>query len=408
MRWDLFKYISFICFLSALSMLGYFTSDMYLPAFPVIAKSLQTSKAQVELSLSVYMFGLAVGQLFYGPISDKIGRKLTLILGLIIFTLATVGCYRSTSISLFLFFRVIQALGACSTTVIWQAIVVDKFNEAKTHQIFSIVFPLLGVSPAVAPVIGGLLTSAFGWRSIFSTLTILGIVLLLITLFLFKESLSRELSIQRKQSFLTILSNYGTLLRSPFYMSYVGIVCLATSAYFCYLTESPFVLKNLGFTPHAIGFFYIPQTIAFMLGGFTSKPLVSKYGSHKTLVTSIYLSLIGALIMLIASFKVVSSLQIVIPFCIIAFSNGVIYPTAIAKALSRFSHIAGTAAGLSGFLQAMSAFVATSVVAMLSAYEALGMSMVIMVLSLGTLLCYQFVKWVDVATNNGSIYKTEK
>jgi Bcr/CflA subfamily drug resistance transporter len=377
-------------------MLGYFASDMYLPAFPSIANSFNVNKAAVELSLSVYMFGLAIGQLFYGVISDRVGRKITLSAGLVIYLIGTIGCFFSFSIYGFLGFRIIQALGACSTTVLWQAIVIDKYPEKDTHKIFAIIFPLLGVSPALAPVIGGFLTHYFDWRSIFLTLTLIGVVLLLITLFLFRETTSAVSRAKNKKSLLTIYDNYKTLSTSRYYLGYIGVVCLATSAYFCYLTESPFVLKNLGFSAYIIGFFYIPQTIAFMIGGFISKWLVDKFGTHKTLQGSIYLALISSLIMLIATiYPIVSSMQIVIPFFMIAFCNGIIYPTGISRALSRFNMIAGTAAGLSGFLQAMTAFIATSIVASISYLGAFGMSLIIFILSILVILCYQLVKGED-------------
>lgn len=167
---------------AGLSMLGFLATDMYLPAFENIRLEMGTTQSMIGLSLTVFLLGMALGQVVYGPLSDRIGRIKVLVGGIALFTAATVACFLSDSIEVFLAARFVQALGACSASVIWQAIVIDRYDSKTSQRVFATVMPLVALSPALAPLAGAALESHFGWRSIFIALVGLGVLLVVTTL----------------------------------------------------------------------------------------------------------------------------------------------------------------------------------------------------------------------------------
>lgn len=380
----------YIILLAGLGTLGYFGADMYLPAFPAMQNDFATSATAIGLTFSVYMFGITIGQLFYGTLSDRFGRKNTLIAGLALFVIATIGCMWSTHIYELIAWRAVQALGACSAMVIWQAIVIDQYNKDISHKIFSIVFPLLAVSPALAPSIGGIIINSFAWPAIFLVLTLMGATLLACVLFFLKETTTPATRADSQIKFYDIKQKYLTLLRSPIYMGYICTLGFTSSAYFCYLTASPFIFSQMGYSAIWIGISYIPQTVAFILGGFLSKKIVDHFGvivMRRCLQGFVFF----ALILLIATtlFPLHSAWQIILPFSVMALLNGILYPSGMSLALNEFPQLAGTAAGLAGSLQAFTAFFTTSVLAALLFMGVISMSIMIMLLAVFGALCFR-------------------
>ncbi len=174
---------SLILVLGSLTALSPFAIDMYLPAFPKMAEDLGATVPQVSLSLSSYFIGLAAGQLFYGPLLDRFGRKMPLYCGLLIFILATVGCLTSRSVETLVVFRFIQAIGGCAANVAAMAMVRDFFEPKESAKIFSLLVLILGVSPLLAPTAGGILSTYFGWQSVFVVLGIIGVLMLALSIF---------------------------------------------------------------------------------------------------------------------------------------------------------------------------------------------------------------------------------
>lgn len=381
----------FLAYISLLAVLTYLSSDMYLPAFPMLETALHTQKSWIALTMSIYMIGIALGQLFYGPLSDRIGRKRTILLGTGLYCLASLGCALSPNIASLLIFRLLQALGACASLVIWQAIVIDRCDKPTSLHIFGLVYPILGLSPALAPVIGGVITNTLGWEAVFYGLTGFGIALFLLTALGFKETTETEnIKTSATNSFSTIINNYKTLLRSQFFLYAMLVLSLSTTCYFVYLTESPFLLAQLGFTPPEIGLFFIPQTLAFMAGGLSCKTLGKYFNERQIIKTTVWLSFFGNVVLMIATigFPLQYASQFVIPFLIMAYGNGVLFPTIMSKALHTFSHIAGTASGLSGFLQGFVIFIGVSVLSATNYLGVIAMSGIIFALSVGVLISF--------------------
>lgn len=375
--------ILYIILLCGLGTLGYFGADMYLPALPELETDFTSTKTAVGLTFSMYMVGITMGQLIYGSLSDRWGRKKTLILGLSLFVLASIGCIYSEHIVTFIFWRILQALGACAAMVIWQAIVIDKYDRKTSHHIFAIVFPMLAISPALAPTIGGVILILFSWHTIFALLALIALSLLFCVIFFFRETTTFESRENSQIKFHDIKKKYLTLLRSKIYMGYVCTLAMTSSAYFCYLTASPFILNQMGYSTLFIGLSYIPQTVAFMCGGFISKKLMD-WGGEKILTYCLIAFVVFSFILLGTTvlLPLKYAFQIIAPFTIMALLNGVLYPTGMSIALNHFPELAGTAAGLAGSIQAFIAFISTSILATLLFLGVISMSVFIVILAI--------------------------
>ena len=173
------RYFFLVLILGALTAIGPFSIDMYLPGFPAIAKSLHTSAAQVSLSLSSFFIGISFGQLLYGPLLDRFGRKKPLYFGLIVYILTSIGCFFATSIETLIVLRFIQAIGSCAAGVASMAMVRDIFPVKDNAKVFALLILILGVSPMIAPTVGGYITAVFGWQLIFLILASIAALVLL-------------------------------------------------------------------------------------------------------------------------------------------------------------------------------------------------------------------------------------
>ncbi|MBD2815749.1 Bcr/CflA family multidrug efflux MFS transporter [Xenorhabdus sp. Flor] len=348
----------FMFYLAGLSMLGYLAIDMYLPAFDAMAKDLGTSEGAVSASLSVFLAGFAIAQLLWGQLSDRLGRKPVLLIGLSLFCLSCLGILWITDATQLLILRFIQAVGVCSAAVSWQALVVDRYDAERTKRVFAMIMPLVALSPALAPLLGAWLLSHTGWRTIFLVLMAVTLALLVPTFLLASKRAPIDTNLNENKV------SFFTLLRSSTFSGNVLIYASCSAGFFAWLTGSPTILINMGYDATDIGLSYIPQTLAFMLGGYGCRILLEKVKSK----TIFPILLIGyavsmALIYLIALIYP-SFMLILIPFCFMAVMNGASYPIAVANALSVYPKDGGKAAALQNALQLGLCFIASMFVAM--------------------------------------------
>ncbi|ACA86748.1 drug resistance transporter, Bcr/CflA subfamily [Shewanella woodyi ATCC 51908] len=358
------KYFLFLSYLALLSMLGFIATDMYLPAFKAIEDTMQASPAQVASSLTCFLAGLAIGQLLYGPLVQRIGKRNSLLLGLVIFAVASFALASSETVLSFNIARFFQALGACSAGVIWQAIVIEKYDSIKAQNVFSNIMPLVALSPALAPLLGAFILDISSWQSIFLLLTVLAVALMLLTLaFVPKEKAAHSDDVA------VAPISYLGLLKNPKYLGNVIIFGACSGAFFAYLTVWPIVMEQHGFAAKEIGLSFIPQTIMFIVGGYASKILIRKVGAEKTLTIMLVCFGLCVLSIVLSSlvFKADSILPLLTAFSILAAANGAIYPIVVNCALQEFTKNAAKAAGLQNFLQMSIAFGASSLVALWAA-----------------------------------------
>ncbi|MBU9855498.1 purine nucleoside transporter PunC [Rahnella bonaserana] len=345
----------FMLYLAGLSMLGFLATDMYLPAFSAMQTSLMTSPGMISASLSIFLGGFAIGQLLWGPLSDRIGRKPVLLLGLTLFAVGCLGVIWVENVRALLALRFLQAMGVCAAAVTWQAIVVDRFSADVAKKTFASIMPLVALSPALAPLLGAWVLNHFDWEAIFALLTAVA-ALLLIATFTLRENKPAEQKPADKAGF-------GTLLKSRVYSGNVMIYAACSAGFFAWLTGSPFILSDMGYSPGVIGLSYVPQTIAFLLGGFGCRLLISKLDGNKILpwlLTGYGLSVAG--LFCVAMFTDAGLVSLLIPFCFMALVNGAIYPIVVANALMPFPANTGKAAALQNTLQLGLCFLASLLV----------------------------------------------
>ncbi|EFI8971166.1 Bcr/CflA family multidrug efflux MFS transporter [Escherichia coli] len=348
----------FLVWLAGLSVLGFLATDMYLPAFAAIQADLQTPASAVSASLSLFLAGFAAAPLLWGPLSDRYGRKPVLLIGLTIFALGSLGMLWVENAATLLVLRFVQAVGVCAAAVIWQALVTDYYPSQKVNRIFATIMPLVGLSPALAPLLGSWLLVHFSWQAIFATLFAITVVLILPIFWLKPTTKARNNS----QDGLT----FTDLLRSKTYRGNVLIYAACSASFFAWLTGSPFILSEMGYSPAVIGLSYVPQTIAFLIGGYGCRAALQKWQGKQLLPWLLVLFAVSVIATWAAGFiSHVSLVEILIPFCVMAIANGAIYPIVVAQALRPFPHATGRAAALQNTLQLGLCFLASLVVSWL-------------------------------------------
>jgi len=346
----------FMLYLAGLSMLGFLATDMYLPAFSAMQVTLATTPGVISASLSIFLGGFAIGQLLWGPLSDKLGRRPVLIAGLTLFALGCLGMVWVENIYLLLGLRFLQAIGVCAAAVSWQALVVDRYSSDVAKKTFATIMPLVALSPALAPLLGAWVLNHFDWQAIFALLLAVGVLLLI---FSFRIQETKKTSDEQKGENISFFK----LLSSAAFSGNVMIYAACSAGFFAWLTGSPFILSDMGYTPGVIGLSYVPQTIAFLVGGFGCRLLISRIDGNRILpwlLAGYTLSVVA--LYLIATLMQATLLTLLIPFCLMALVNGACYPIVVANALMSFPANTGKAAALQNTLQLGLCFIASLLV----------------------------------------------
>lgn len=248
------------------SAFGPFVTDFYLPALPVLAGYFDTTASLIQLSLTFSMVGLAVGQLVIGPLSDKYGRKKTLMASLVLFCISTIGCLYASDIYVFIFFRLLQGLSGAGGVVISKSIATDLYEGRELTRFFSMLSSVQGIAPVCAPVLGGVLLEVTDWKGIFWILVLIGILLIMALAF-FKESLNNE---QQHCGVFATFRNYIPVFQNAQFMRYVLVQAFAMGVMFTYIAASPFIFQeHFNMSPLAYSLCFGANAIAIMLGSLT-------------------------------------------------------------------------------------------------------------------------------------------
>lgn len=344
----------FLLWLAGLSVLGFLATDMYLPAFSAIQQDLQTSPGAISASLSLFLGGFALAQLVWGPLSDRYGRRPVLLAGLGLFALGCLGIMAVENAAGLLALRFIQAVGVCAAAVSWQALVTDRYPASQARRIFATIMPLVGLSPALAPLLGSWLLIHFDWQAIFLALFAITLLLMMPTLRL-KPGAPVQTQGERMR--------FITLLRSREYSGNVLIYAACSASFFAWLTGSPFLLREMGYGPSATSLSYVPQTIAFLIGGYGCRSLLARLSGEKLLPWLLGVFALSVLATWGVALSGHATLTLLlIPFCLMAMVNGAIYPVVVASALLPFPQATGRAAALQNALQLGLCFVASLLV----------------------------------------------
>jgi MFS transporter, DHA1 family, multidrug resistance protein len=341
----------FIVLLGAVAMLTSLALDMSLPALPTLAAEFNASPDTVQLTLSFFFIGYAGGQLFYGPLSDRFGRRPVLLAGLGLFTLAGFLSAASWSLDMLVALRFVHGVSAASGPVIARAVVRDHFGGARAAQSLSAVLAVMSIAPLIAPFIGGLLLTAFGWRAIFVLLGLLGLTLLIAVLTRLDESL--KLPDPQALHPLRLLANYRAFFRSRISLGFTLVNAVAFAALFTYISGSPFVLIEVyGLGGTQFGLLFGLSAGGFMLGSIANNRLVRRLRIGGMLRLGFSLAVAASLVLLLCAWlRLGGPWGIILPFAVVIFALAVIMPNATAAAMEPLPHMAGTAAAILGATQ---------------------------------------------------------
>lgn len=377
----------FLIYLALLSIIGFLATDMYLPAFEGMRSDLGTSKNYISASLTLFLGGFAIGQLLWGPISDKHGKPKAILIGLSIFVISSVGIFFTHHVFLLLFLRVLQAVGGCAAAVSWQALVIERYPSDETNKVFASIMPLVALSPALAPLLGVYVLQHFGWRHIFIILAVIALLLIGYTLTLIRKQPEQQVKEERTNR------SYFSLFESKKYIGNVMIYAVCSGAFFAWLTGAPFFLIELGYSEAEIGWSFVPQTIAFMVGGYGYRMVTSKIDGKKLMPYLLVLYSICMLSMLgLALFTTPTLTTLLIPFCIMAFTNGACYPIAVNEALKIYPNHSGKASALQNTLQLGTCFLASAFVSLFSHHALLATTIVMASTTIFVFIGYRLSK----------------
>ena len=337
--------------LGALTAMGPLAIDMYLPALPTIGREFGADAAAVQVSLAAYFAGMAIGQAFYGPLSDAVGRKPALLFGLAVFILSSMACAWAGSVSALVAFRFLQALGGCAPIVIPRAVVRDYFDQVGSIRMLSMLMLVMGLAPILAPLIGGQLLINFGWRSVFWVLASYAIVWLILVGAFLPESL--PVSRRRHQPIGAVLAVYARLVRDRTYIGYVLSGALMFAGLLAYISGSPFVFIELFHVPpERYGLFFGVNALGIVSASQVNRWLATRVDARRIVGVILLIAMIASLVLLVDAYSGLGGFAgLLVPLFFFITCYGFIVPNTTALAMAPHGQVAGSASALLGTIQ---------------------------------------------------------
>lgn len=365
--------------LGALAAFGAMSVDMYLPGLPAIAKDLQASPADVQLTLSAFFIGFAVGQLVYGPVSDRFGRRPVLVGGILFYVATSVVCALAWNVDVLIAARLLHALGAGAAGVVVRSVVRDKFQGDLAARAYSLMMVVMLLAPLLAPILGGQVLEYFGWRAIFWFLSLFGAACFVAVLFMLPESHPPERRAQT--SFWGMMGNYLVVARNRRTMGCIATSVAAFSGLFAYISGSPFVYIELfGVDPEYYGCLFGATALGLMVGSFANSRLVMRFGARRMMRFGVTAAALSSLLVLAAGWTGFGGLYSLVATLVMFVSAlSFIASNSAALAVDPFPQQSGTVNALMGFLTFGSGAIAGLAVGQLSDGTALPMVGVIAV-----------------------------
>ncbi|WP_417602619.1 multidrug effflux MFS transporter [Owenweeksia hongkongensis] len=381
-----------ILILGAIAALGPFSIDMYLPGFSAIAKDLNTDVASVGLTLTSYFIGISVGQLIYGPLVDRYGRKKPLLIGLSIYLVAALGCAFSPSIDWLIALRLILALGGCVGMVASRAIVRDIFPVNETARVFSTLLLVMGIAPIIAPTIGGYVTSAFGWKYIFIILSAISAVLILLVYRGLAETKEFDPMVSLKPG--KVAKGYFEVLKNREFLTFSMAGSVTMAGMFTYITGSPFVLMEIyGFSETEFGWIFGLNAFGFIAGSQVNRAWLRKRSTESiSNITAVILFLVGCVLTFTHFSNILNAPLLLTLLFLFLFFLGFLNPNTTALALEPFTKNAGVASALIGSLRMFSGAVASALISFFFDGTELPMITIMMSCAVIVLILTQYYK----------------
>lgn len=365
-----------ILVLGMLSAIGPFSIDMYLPGFPAIAKDLNTTVAHVSLSLSSFFIGISAGQLLYGPLLDRYGRKKPLYAGLTAYLLTSIACIFITSADSLIMLRLLQALGGCAGMVASRALVRDLFPVEESAKVFSLLMLVVSVSPIIAPTLGGYITASIGWKYIFVALGIMAASVLIAVYVGLPEGRKPDTTLSLKPK--AIIANFLSVLKEPQFYTYALTGSIASAGLYAYIAGSPYVFMEIfKVTEKQYGWIFALIAIGLITSSQINSFLLRTYKSEQIIKVALLCQTIAGIALFSGSalglLGVSSTIFIIFIFLC---CQGFTFPNTSALSLAPFSKNAGSASALLGCIQMAIGAGTSALVSFLSNHTAMPMTSV--------------------------------
>jgi DHA1 family bicyclomycin/chloramphenicol resistance-like MFS transporter len=339
-----------LALLMAMTSIAPMALNILVPAVPGLASRLNTDAATVQLTVSLFLFAIALSQLTLGPLSDRYGRRPVVLGGLAVAVVASLGAIMAESVGSLIAARMAQALGASAGVVIGRAIIRDLFGRERAASMIGLVTTVMVVAPMVSPMIGGLLDTAFGWQAIFGFVAAAAFLVLIWAAITLPETNAPQVNAMPGQ----YRTDLAALLRNAPFWGYVGGAAFGSASFFSFLGGGPdVVVSMMGRSSAEYGFWFAFTAFGFMAGNFLTSRLTQRHGVDTMIKVGIGFELVGAAVALVVAemFFTAGPWVIFVPQMVVGFGNGVLLPNCIAGAVSVRPHAAGAASGITGFVQ---------------------------------------------------------
>lgn len=340
-----------VLLLGSLCVVTPFAIDMYLPAFATMAREYNTTTASISLSLSTYFVGFAFGQLLYGPLLDRYGRKRPLYIGLVAYILGSIGCALAPTLPSFITLRFFTALGGCVAQVAAIAMVRDFFPVKESARVLSLLFLVIGLSPLLAPTVGSLLVAGLGWRWIFALLASIALLILIATIFFLPEGHTPDRSVSLRPAHM--LRSFWMIFATPQFILYTLAGAFSFSGLFAFVAGSPLLFMD-GFhmTTRAFGLTFAGLVMGFIGGNQLNVVLLRRFRSQQLFAVAVAIQLLFGLAFYLLTLAHLTNLDLTLALLFVFLSSiGLTYPNSAAIGLAPFAREAGRASALLGFFQ---------------------------------------------------------
>jgi len=351
-----------VILLTVMSALGQFATSVYTPSFPAIGAEFGVSSAAVQLTLTVALASFALGQLVYGPLTDRFGRRSVLLPGILVYIAGSVLCAGAPALEALIVGRILQAVGACAGIVVARAVVRDLYDGAEMVRVFAIIALAFSFVPAAAPLIGGYLQEWVGWRASFVATVVFGVAVLVAALWRLPETIQVRLPRLELGHF---VGAYWSVLTTPSFIRYCATTSLVMAALFGFLAGAPLVvIGELGVAPSTYGLFPSMTVAGFVVGSTLVRRQAGRWSDSTSVRLGAAITLAGSVLLLSLILAGYRNVWVVVgPMLVFVTGMGMVVPVASAACMREFKHQAGTAAALMGFLQMGGAAIGTVAVA---------------------------------------------
>ncbi|WP_235939703.1 multidrug effflux MFS transporter [Occultella kanbiaonis] len=380
--------VKLILLLGAMSALGALTTDMYLPSLPEVVTDLAAGTASVQFTITATLIGGALGQLLIGPLSDRYGRRLPVLVGLVVHVVASLLCLLVADVAPLIVLRTIQGMGNAAAGVVAVAVIRDRLSGAEASAVLSRLMLVIGIAPLLAPTIGGIIASIWDWKMVFAALALYGVILFFIVARFLPESLPKEL---RSTSTRAVMGSYGVLLKDRQFVALALLPGLGMAALFAYVSGSPFVIREgYGLSEHQFSLLFAVNGIGLVLGAQVNAALVRRFAPIRIMRLALPIATFFAVVLLVVGVTGFGGLVgLCIPLWLMLAVNSLVPPNASALALTRHGERAGAAAAMIGCAQSGVAGLVAPLVGMLGGTAA-AMSIVIVAAMLASLAVLAF------------------